>query len=273
VIADGRGALGRLAATHLGLAGPAFDLVLLDAMLRARRLQVVDRMRLRQFHSGVMLTAKVCRAWSGLGRGADDPAQALTSGAGAGERLIRRRDWARGEGDGPGLETARVGDAVIDFRTFEVSARGGTVRLTLLEAMLLKLLVQNAGRIVSKAEILEKVWNVSADTETRAVDNFIMRLRRVLETNPRSEAPAIGARRRLSARPRTVTGAPAGYRHERSRGKGRSRHHRRARPRRAGTRWTARPPRPWPMRSGVRGGRGARSPSSGRPRRFCSGAD
>jgi DNA-binding response OmpR family regulator len=99
--------------------------------------------------------------------------------------LIRRRDWARGGGEGQGPETSRVGEALIDFRTFEVSTRGETVRLTLLEAMLLKLLVQNAGRIVSKAEILEKVWNVSPDTETRAVDNFIMRLRRILEANPR----------------------------------------------------------------------------------------
>ena len=62
----------------------------------------------------------------------------------------------------------------------------GPARLTLLEATLLKLLVQNPGRIVSKAEILEKVWNVSADTETRAVDNFIARLRRHLEPDPRA---------------------------------------------------------------------------------------
>jgi DNA-binding response OmpR family regulator len=45
--------------------------------------------------------------------------------------------------------------------------------------------VQNAGRVVTKGEILQKVWNVSADTETRAVDNFIVRLRRYLEPNPR----------------------------------------------------------------------------------------
>jgi DNA-binding response OmpR family regulator len=97
--------------------------------------------------------------------------------------LIRRRDWARGGGGE--LETARIGQTEVDFRTFELKSRGGTIHLTLLEAMLLKLLVQNAGRIVSKAEILEKVWNVSPDTETRAVDNFILRLRRYLEANPR----------------------------------------------------------------------------------------
>jgi DNA-binding response OmpR family regulator len=58
--------------------------------------------------------------------------------------------------------------------------------LTLLETMLLKLLVQKAGQVVSKAEILEKVWNDSPDAETRAVDNFIVRLRRYLEPDPRS---------------------------------------------------------------------------------------
>ena len=77
-----------------------------------------------------------------------------------------------------------MGEADVDFRTFEVRARGELHRLTLLEATLLKLLVQNAGRVVSKGEILEKVWNLSADTETRAVDNFIVRLRRYLEPDP-----------------------------------------------------------------------------------------
>ena len=52
--------------------------------------------------------------------------------------------------------------------------------------MLLKLLVQNAGRVVTKAEILEKVWNVHPDTQTRAVDNFIVRLRKYVETDPRA---------------------------------------------------------------------------------------
>ena len=73
----------------------------------------------------------------------------------------------------------------MDFAAFEIRKGGRTVKLTLLEAMLLKLLVQNAGRVVTKAEILEKVWNVSPETETRAVDNFIVRLRRYLEDNPR----------------------------------------------------------------------------------------
>jgi DNA-binding response OmpR family regulator len=98
--------------------------------------------------------------------------------------LLRRRDWARG--DAGTLATARVGDAEVDFHSFEVRVRGQTFRLTLLEAMLLKLLVQNAGKVVSKGEILQRVWNLSPDTETRAVDNFVVRLRRYIEVDPRA---------------------------------------------------------------------------------------
>jgi DNA-binding response OmpR family regulator len=96
--------------------------------------------------------------------------------------LLRRRDWARALDP---LATARIGEAEVDFRTFEIRIAGEVWPLTLLEATLLKLLVQNAGKVVSKGEILEKVWNLSPDTETRAVDNFIVRLRRYLHDNSR----------------------------------------------------------------------------------------
>jgi DNA-binding response OmpR family regulator len=100
--------------------------------------------------------------------------------------LLRRRDWARGDGGDAGdVEQAQIGEAKVDFKTFQIRSGEHVHQLTLLEAMLLKLLVQNAGRVVTKAEILEKVWNVSADTQTRAVDNFIVRLRRYLEPNSR----------------------------------------------------------------------------------------
>jgi DNA-binding response OmpR family regulator len=98
--------------------------------------------------------------------------------------LIRRRDWARGPGEGPACVS--VGEADVDFVRFELVRGGETVRLTLLEAMLLKLLAQRRGDVVTKAEILEKVWNLNPDTETRAVDNFVMRLRRHLGDDPRS---------------------------------------------------------------------------------------
>jgi len=189
VVADGREALERLAPAGGG-EKDGWELVLLDVMLPGLDgFQVVGGMRAAgNFTPVLMLTAKSLPedVVLGLESGADDYLAKpfdLTVLLARVKGLLRRRDWARGEGEGP--ESARVGEAEVDFRNFEVRTRGETVRLTLLEAMLLKLLVQNAGRVVSKAEILEKVWNVSPDTETRAVDNFIMRLRRVLEANPR----------------------------------------------------------------------------------------
>jgi DNA-binding response OmpR family regulator len=95
--------------------------------------------------------------------------------------LIRRRDWARGST----ADAVRIGPALVDFANFELRKGDALVRLTLLEAMLLKLLVEQRGQVVTKAEILEKVWNLNPDTETRAVDNFVMRLRRHLEEDAR----------------------------------------------------------------------------------------
>ena len=187
VEADGARALSRLA---VGDPVPAFDLVILDVMLPGvDGFAVADAMRnAGNFTPVLMLTAKSLAedVVHGLEAGADDYlakpfdlAVLLARVRG----LLRRRDWARGEPEA--LATARVGAAVVDFRSFEVRVRGQTFRLTLLEAMLLKLLVQNAGKIVSKGEILQKVWNLSPDTETRAVDNFVVRLRRYLEADPR----------------------------------------------------------------------------------------
>ena len=56
--------------------------------------------------------------------------------------------------------------------------------LTLMEADLLRYLLQNAGQAVSRKAILEDVWNLHEDTDTRAIDNFIVRLRRFLNEDP-----------------------------------------------------------------------------------------
>jgi DNA-binding response OmpR family regulator len=184
VAGDGASAVARLCA------GNGFDLVILDVMLPGMDgFSVARRMRESgNFTPVLMLTARSLPedVVQGLEAGADDylpkPFDLPVLLARV-KGLLRRRDWARGE---PGnLETARIGTAVVDFRAFEIRKGGEIVKLTLLEAMLLKLLVQNAGRVVSKAEILEKVWNVSPEAETRAVDNFVVRLRRYLEPNPR----------------------------------------------------------------------------------------
>jgi DNA-binding response OmpR family regulator len=181
---------GAQAAVRLAPPGQAVDLVILDVMLPGLDgFQVAQKMREAGNYSPVlMLTAKSLPedVVQGLEAGADDYLAKpfdLSVLLARVKGLLRRRDWARGD-EGP--RKARVGGAEVDFRSFELRSQGETVHLTLLETMLLKLLVQKAGQVVSKAEILEKVWNVSPDAETRAVDNFIVRLRRYLEPDPRS---------------------------------------------------------------------------------------
>jgi two-component system alkaline phosphatase synthesis response regulator PhoP len=72
----------------------------------------------------------------------------------------------------------------IRFDTLEIHANGKIVRLTLMEADLLRYLLGRQGRVVPRKEILEEVWRVREDTDTRAIDNFIVRLRRYLEDDP-----------------------------------------------------------------------------------------
>ena len=188
VAGDGAQALARLAEAK---GAEQFDLVVLDVMLPGKDgFGVAASMReASNFTPILMLTARALPedVVLGLEAGADDylakpfDLKVLLARV---KGLLRRRDWAHGE---PGaLGVARIGGAEVDFAAFEIKKGGRTVKLTLLEAMLLKLLVQNAGRVVTKAEILEKVWNVSPEAETRAVDNFVVRLRRYLEENPRA---------------------------------------------------------------------------------------
>ncbi len=203
---DGLRALARLQAP--ACARTPFDLVILDVMLPGMDGFALAA-TLRQsgdFTPILMLTAKSLPedVVQGLEAGADDYLSKpfdLAVFLARVKGLLRRRDWTRGgEHDAGAPQSARVGEAQVDFRSFEVRVGGTVQRLTLLEAMLLRLLVQNAGRVVSKGEILEKVWNLAPDTETRAVDNFIVRLRRYLRDdskNPRHLQTVRGAGWRL----------------------------------------------------------------------------
>jgi len=110
--------------------------------------------------------------------------------------LIRRREWfrldegaaARGAGPAaapPDAELFTFDGKTIDFGALELRGRGGrTVRLTLMEAEVLRYLIRREGRVVSRKALLEDVWALSEDTDTRAIDNFIARLRKYVEDEP-----------------------------------------------------------------------------------------
>ena len=73
----------------------------------------------------------------------------------------------------------------VDFRALELRTARGTFRLTLMEADLLRYLIRNRGAPVSRKQILQNVWNLPASMDTRAIDNFIVRLRRYMEDDPK----------------------------------------------------------------------------------------
>jgi DNA-binding response OmpR family regulator len=72
----------------------------------------------------------------------------------------------------------------IRFDTLELISPNRITHLTLMEADLLRYFTEREGQIVSRKQILEEVWRVHEDTDTRAIDNFIVRLRRYIEDDP-----------------------------------------------------------------------------------------
>jgi len=110
--------------------------------------------------------------------------------------LLRRREWLRNTRT---VATANEHPATppekqpklfefdgktIDFDALELRSGNHTVRLTVMEAELLRYLIKHDGRIVSRRSILEDVWGLREDTDTRAIDNFIVRLRKYIEDEP-----------------------------------------------------------------------------------------
>jgi DNA-binding response OmpR family regulator len=75
-------------------------------------------------------------------------------------------------------------DAQIDFESFDVVVRGDPVRMTQLEMALLRYFIEHEGRVIPRAELLEKIWGLPGNLNTRAPDQFIRRLRKIFEPNP-----------------------------------------------------------------------------------------
>lgn len=99
--------------------------------------------------------------------------------------LLRRRQWIRDEAKPPGTPNMiDVNGRTIDFDNLALKNGDEIVQLTLMETKLLQYLIENEGRAISRKAILEEVWQLQEDTDTRAIDNFIVRLRKLLEDEP-----------------------------------------------------------------------------------------
>lgn len=98
--------------------------------------------------------------------------------------LTRRGKWIQSQEAIPEPEILRFDGKYLDLDALELHCGEETHHLTLMEAQLLRYLIRSAGRPVSRKAILEEVWGLHEDTDTRAIDNFIVRLRRYIEADP-----------------------------------------------------------------------------------------
>jgi len=187
VVDDGDRALERLLdpAEH-------FDLVVLDVMLPRRDgFSVAAELRQKQnFVPVLMLTARGRPedVLKGFAAGADDyltkPAELSILLARIGG-LLRRSAWSsNGARAGVRQDRFAFSGKTIDFDTLELAVGDRVLQLTLMEANLLRHLIEHEGKAISRKTMLEQVWGLREDTDTRAIDNFIVRLRRYIEKEP-----------------------------------------------------------------------------------------
>ena len=180
----------------------AFDALILDVMLPGKDGFTVAR-ELRQAQNYIpllMLTARTRPedVLQGFESGADDylpkPFDLAILLARV-ESLLRRKNWLRASSavkpepeqtalEGEPSDLFQFDDRTVDFANLQLRGGGQVFQLTLMEAELLRYLIRNSGKAVSRKSILQNVWNLHEDTDTRAIDNFIVRLRRYIEKEP-----------------------------------------------------------------------------------------
>lgn len=200
VVGDGEEALQRLI-EH----AERFDAIVLDVMLPGKSgFEVASLLREKKNYIPILMLTARGRAedvLKGFASGADDylpkPFELAILIARL-EGLLRRSTWMK-QSAMPVVGNARSALASkaeedratfhfagksIDFAELELRSLGNTIHLTVMEADLLRYLVHSAGRIVSRKSLLEEVWGLHEDTDTRAIDNFIVRLRRYIEEDP-----------------------------------------------------------------------------------------
>ena len=184
VAADGERALDMMGRTR-------FDAIVLDIMLPGiNGFEVASRIREQEDYTPIlMLTARgqPGDVLKGFEAGTDDYLPkpfdldiflARLNG------VLRRSSWLSKEARLTAVSVININGREIDFDNLELKADDETVHLTLMEAKLLRYLIDHEGRAVSRKTILNDVWGLQEDTDTRAIDNFIVRLRRHLEDAP-----------------------------------------------------------------------------------------
>ena len=192
-----------------------FDAVVLDIMLPGiDGFTVAGKLRARKcFVPVLMLTARGRPedVLKGFASGADDylpkPFELPILLARL-QGLLRRREWLRESqaaeaaspkrpalpGAVPEYEVFAFNGRTIDFGKLELRVNGNTIHLTLMEAEFLRHLIRHNGKIVSRKSILEEVWGLHEDTDTRAIDNFVVRLRRYIEDDTAKPAHLLTVR-------------------------------------------------------------------------------
>jgi DNA-binding response OmpR family regulator len=201
IAGDGETALDLLLARH-----EDFDALVLDIMLPGKDgFEVANQLRAaRNFIPILMLTARARPedVLKGFASGADDyvakPFE-LPIFLARLQGLLRRREWMQqtpaGHHSPPAPDqsadsstqefgTFSFNGRTIDFGNLELRNEGATTHLTVMEAELLRYLIRHRGQVVSRKSILEEVWDLREDTDTRAIDNFVVRLRRYIEDDP-----------------------------------------------------------------------------------------
>jgi DNA-binding response OmpR family regulator len=190
---------GEAALERLVERGEQYDAVVLDVMLPGKDgFAVMTEMRKAgQFVPTLMLTARGRSGdiLQGFGAGADDyltkpfDLKILLARI---HGLLRRREWLRDTqksaveepSPAPEKNSFEFGDISVHFDLLELWVKKTVFPLTLMEMNVLRYLIEHEGRPVSRKAMLEEVWGLNEDTDTRAIDNFMVRLRRYIEIDP-----------------------------------------------------------------------------------------
>ncbi|MCB0589445.1 MAG: response regulator transcription factor [Phaeodactylibacter sp.] len=166
-----------------------FDLLILDVMLpEVDGFQICEQIRLTNMDVPIIfLTAKDTAQdrITGLKKGADDY---LTKPFNLEELLLRVQNLIKRTSSKPANtpEIYEFGENKVNFATYEAKGNPGEFTLTKKEAMLLKLLIDRRGEVVSRQQILQSVWGYDVYPSTRTIDNFILSFRKYFEKDPRN---------------------------------------------------------------------------------------